>query len=187
MRINNLQALLVILALGVQAVAQTKAGIPQALPHLKRDHTQRVLYPKIIQHEDERVVDDELIEMLNLPHAGVKRRVILALGRIGYPLGINPLVDVLNTSRNAELRALAAFSLGQIGSSYAVTALLGKLENADEAPPVRARAVEALGKIASNKSSAESLGNFGVKAIGDILIRLLPAVSEQAGSEQISP
>src|SRR5262249_20955673 len=145
MRINHLQALFVILALGIQTVAQTKAGIPQALPHLKRDHTQRVLYPRIIQHEDERVVDDEFIEVLNLPHARVKKRVILAVGRIGSPLGINPLVDVLNSNRDPELRALAAFSLGQIGSSYAVTALLGKLENGDETPIVRARAAEALG------------------------------------------
>src|SRR5215469_6623862 len=166
MRIKIFEVSFLILILAGQTVAQSRAGIPQPLPHLKRDRTQRVLYPKIIQHEDERIVDDELIEMLSFPHAGVKRRVILALGRIGYPLGINPLVDVLNTSRDPEMRSVAAFSLGQIGSSYAVTALLGKLENADEAPIVRARAAEALGKIASNKSSAESLGNFGVKAIG---------------------
>jgi cyclophilin family peptidyl-prolyl cis-trans isomerase/HEAT repeat protein len=183
MKTNNLQAALLILVLAAECAAQSRAGIPQALPHLKRDHTQRILYPKIIQHEDERVVDDELIEMLNLPHAGVKRRVIVALGRIGYPLGINPLVDVLNTNRDPELRALAAFSLGQIGSSYAVTALLGKLENAEETPAVRARAAEALGKIASNKSSAEPLGNFGIKAIGEILARLLPPVSEPLSAD----
>jgi cyclophilin family peptidyl-prolyl cis-trans isomerase/HEAT repeat protein len=185
MRINSLEvAALLILVLAVQDLGQTRAGIPQALPHLKRDHTQRVLYPRIIQHEDERVVDDELIEMLNLPHAGVKRRVIAALGRIGYPLGINPLVDMLNSSRDPELRAMAAFSLGQIGSSYPVTALLGKLENGEEDPLVRSRAAEALGKIASNKSAAESLGSFGVKAIGEILTRLLPAVSEPVSPDK---
>ena len=184
MKVNSVQAALLVLVFASQGVAQSRAGIPQQVPHLKRDRTQRVLYPRIIQHEDERVVDDELIEMLNLPHAGVKRRVILALGRIGYPLGINPLVDVLNSSRDPELRALAAFSLGQIGSSYAVTALLGRIENPEEDPLVRARAAEALGKIASNKASADSLGNFGVKAIGEILVRLLPPVSEPVSPEK---
>ena len=165
-------------------IAQSRAGIPQPVPHLKRDRTQRVLYPKIIQHEDERIVDDELIEMLSFPHAGVKRRVILALGRIGYPLGINPLVDVLNSSRDPDLRAAAAFSLGQIGSSYAVSALVGKLESEEEAPLVRARAAEALGKIASDKSSAEALGAFGVKAIAELLSRLLPPVSEPVSPDK---
>jgi len=178
MRVKIFEVSFLILLLAGQTVAQSRAGIPQPLPHLKRDRTQRVLYPRIIQHEDERVVDDELIEMLNLPHAGIKRRVVLALGRIGYPLGINPLIDTLNSNHDPELRALAAFSLGQIGSSYSVTALLGKLGSPEEDPLVRARAAEALGKIASNKASAESLGAFGVKAIGEILTRLLPPVSE---------
>jgi cyclophilin family peptidyl-prolyl cis-trans isomerase/HEAT repeat protein len=184
MRVNSIQAALLVLVLSIHGLAQSRAGIPQQVPHLKRDRTQRVLYPRIIQHEDERVVDDELIEMLNLPHTGVKRRVIVALGRIGYPLGINPLIDVLNSSRDPELRALAAFSLGQIGSSYAVTVLLGKVENAEEDPLVRARAAEALGKIASNKSPSESMGDFGVKTIGEILVRLLPPLSEPVSPEK---
>lgn len=201
MRVNRSQAALLVLFAGQvvlagpsflsergflsgQVMGQSRAGIPQPLPHLKRDRTQRVLYPKIIQHEDERIVDDELIEMLSFPHAGVKRRVILALGRIGYPLGINPLIDVLNSSRDPELRAAAAFSLGQIGSSYAVSALVGKLEGEDEVPLVRARAAEALGKIASNKSSSEALGAFGVKAIAELLTRLLPPVTEPVSPDR---
>jgi cyclophilin family peptidyl-prolyl cis-trans isomerase/HEAT repeat protein len=184
MRVNKFQAALLILVLAGQVLPQSRAGIPQPLPHLKRDHTQRVLYPKIIQHEDERIVDDELIEMLSYPHAGVKRRVILALGRIGYPLGINPLIDVLNSSRDPELRAVAAFSLGQIGSSYAVSALVGKLESDEEVPLVRARAAEALGKIASNKSSAEALGAFGVKAIAELLTRVLPPLSDPVSADK---
>ena len=59
--------------------------VPIQTPHLKRDRTQRILYPKIVQHEDERSVDDDLIDMLTFPHVGVRRRATLALGRIGYP------------------------------------------------------------------------------------------------------
>src|SRR5262249_53770626 len=62
--------------------------------------------------------------------------------------------------------------------------LLAKVENPEESPLVRARAAEALGKIASNKASAEALGNFGVKAIGQILIGLLPSVSEPVAPDK---
>jgi cyclophilin family peptidyl-prolyl cis-trans isomerase/HEAT repeat protein len=73
------------------------------------------------------------------------------------------------------MRALAAFALGEIESHYAVPELLGKLDPSTEtAPEVRARVVEALGKIGSNKASAESLGRFGMKAITDAIMKSLP-------------
>ena len=148
--------------------------IPPQTPHLKRDRTQRIQYPRIIQHEDERLVDDELIDMLSFPHAGIRRRAVLALGRIGYPAGLTALVDVLNQSHDSEMRALAAFSLGLIGSNYAVEPLLDRLQNGNEEPIVRGRIAEALGRIASDKFSRQNLGDYGVKAIAGTLARLLP-------------
>jgi len=152
-------------------------------PALKRDRTQRVLYPKIIQHEDERTVTTDLVEMLQPVHGGARRRAILALGRIGYPSGLAALMDILISDQNPEnrdpeMRALAAFSLGQIQNQHAVSVLLERLNPAvEKSDLVRARAVEALGKIGSNKLAVAALGNYGVKGIADAIVRLLPPTS----------
>jgi cyclophilin family peptidyl-prolyl cis-trans isomerase len=157
------------------------ATVPTGKPVLKRDRTQRVLYPKIIQHEDERSVTTDLVELLLPLHGGVRRRAILALGRIGYPSGLAPLIDVLTSDKNPEnrdpeMRALAAFSLGQIQNQHAVSALLERLDPAIEPSTlVRARAAEALGKIASNKEAAAALGTYGVGGISVAIARLIPA------------
>jgi len=149
-------------------------------PTLKRDRTQRTLYPKIIQYEDERSVPNDLIEMLQPPHGGVRRRAILAMARIGYPLPLGWLIDVLNSDKNPEnrdpeVRALAAFALGEIESHNATSHLLQHLDpTVERSALVRARCAEALGKIASNKFAMVALGNYGIKAIAEALVGLLP-------------
>jgi cyclophilin family peptidyl-prolyl cis-trans isomerase/HEAT repeat protein len=186
MRTNLASAALIFVALTASAFAQLRpTTVPPGKPTLKRDRTQRIQYPRIIQHEDERTVTNDLIEMMLPPHGGVRRRAILALGRIGYPSGLAALIDILNSDRNPEnrdpeMRALAAFSLGQIQNQQAVAALLERLDPAIESSiAVRARAAEALGKIASNKEAAAALGNYGVGGINAAIVRLLP----QAGTE----
>ena len=143
-------------------------------PYLKRDRTQNILYPLIIQREDERVADDDLLDMLSSSHIGVRKRAILALGRIGYPSGLTALTEVLNSSHDPEIRSLAAFSMGLIQSQYGVAPLLEHMEDESENAEVRARAAEALGRIASNKLAAEELGRYGVRSICDQLVKLLP-------------
>src|SRR5262245_46643544 len=174
-------ASLILLTLALPAFAQLPpTTVSNRKPALKRDRTQRVLYPKIIQFEDERTVAKELVEMLLPPHGGARRRAILSLGRIGYASGLAPLIDILSSDKNPEnrdpeIRALAAFSLGQIQNQHAVSALLERLDPALEGSAlVRARAVEALGKIASNKQAAEALGKYGVGGITGAILRLLP-------------
>lgn len=163
--------------------------VPTGKPVLKRDRTQRILYPKIIQYEDERTVTNDLVETLLPPHGGARKRAILALGRIGYPSGLAPLVDIMNSdvnpeNRDPELRALAAFSLGQIQSQHAVSALLERLDpTIEKSSLVRARAVEALGKIASNRFAAAALGAYGVKGIADAIVKLLPDPASQPSPE----
>ena len=153
-------------------------------PALKRDRTQRVLYPKIIQLEDERTVNSDLVEMLQPVHGGARRRAILALGRIGYPSGLAALMDILISDQNPEnrdpeMRALAAFSLGQIQNQHAVSVLLERLNPAiEKSPLVRARAVEALGKIGSNKLAVAALGAYGIKGMAEAIVRSLPPTSE---------
>lgn len=179
-----LRVSVVLVALCVSSLAQLPpTTVPTSKPSLKRDRTQRILYPKIIQHEDERTVTNDLLEMLLPPHGGARRRAILALSRIGYPSGLAALLDILTNdkspeNRDFEIRALTAFALGQIQNQHAVSALLERLEPANErSARVRARAIEALGKIASNKVAAEALGKYGIDGITEAIVRLLPATA----------
>src|SRR5262249_62411503 len=132
MNTQVLRASVALFALCVSASAQLPpTTVPTGKPLLKRDRTQRILYPKIIQHEDERTVTNDLIEMLLPPHGGARRRAIIALGQIGYPSALASLLDILTNekspeNRDPELRALTAFSLGQIQNQHAVSALLGR-------------------------------------------------------------
>jgi cyclophilin family peptidyl-prolyl cis-trans isomerase/HEAT repeat protein len=157
---------------------------PSSKPALRRDRTQRVLYPKIIQYEDERIVSTELLSMLKLSHGGVKKRAIMALARIGYPSSVIALIEVLTSDRNAEMRALAAFALGETESHYAVSALLDRLQLQNEASAeVRARAAEALGKIASNRLAVQTLGQYPINAITENLKQLLPPADQPVSDD----
>ncbi|MFL6216208.1 MAG: peptidylprolyl isomerase [Blastocatellia bacterium] len=187
-----IQAATVLLLLSTVLAAQAPpVTVPSRKPSLKRDRTQRTLYPKIIQYEDERwtPVPNDLVEMLQPGHGGARRRAMLALARIGYPGGLSGLIDVLNADRNpenrdAELRALAAFALGEIESQHASSYLIQHLDPATEPSTlVRARCAEALGKIASNKMAASALGDYGVKGIADALAALLPSPEKPFVSE----
>jgi peptidyl-prolyl cis-trans isomerase B (cyclophilin B) len=183
-------AVLVVLLLVGPSLAQAPpTTVPTNKPSLRRDRTQRVLYPKIIQCEDERTVTHELVEMVTRSHGGAKRRAILALGRIGYPSGLTVLIDLLNSGGktddlNAEFRALAAFSLGEIEHQYAAASLLDHLNpDIERSPLVRARAAEALGKIGSNKLSIESIGQYGVSGIAATIAERLPSPAQQPSDD----
>lgn len=190
MKINRLKAATAVLLLPALVAAQALPEVPQSRrPALKRDRTQRVLYPKIIQFEDERTANNELVEMLQPPHGGARRRAILALARIGYASPLGFLVDILNGDKNpenrdVEFRVLAAFALGEIESHHAASYLLQHLDpTVESSVVVRARCAEALGKIVSNKLSADSLSNYGIKGITDALVKLLPPAGEPLPTE----
>src|ERR1051325_960042 len=111
------------------------------------------------------------------------------MARIGYPLPLGWLIDVLNSdkspeNRDPEVRALAAFALGEIESHNAASSLLQHIDPAIERSTlVRARCAEALGKIASNKIAITALGNYGIKGIADALVGLLPPPAQVFPSE----
>jgi cyclophilin family peptidyl-prolyl cis-trans isomerase len=192
MTMKSLQAATVLLLLSTVIAAQAPpVVVPSRKPSLKRDRTQRTLYPKIIQYEDERwtPVPNDLVEMLQPGHGGARRRAMMALARIGYPGGLSGLIDVLNADRNpenrdAEMRALAAFALGEIESQHASSYLIQHLDPATEPSVlVRARCAEALGKIASSRLAAEALGDYGVKGIAEALSAALPSPEKPFVSE----
>jgi cyclophilin family peptidyl-prolyl cis-trans isomerase len=179
-------AMLILLLPSFLAAQAPSVSVGSQKPSLKRDRTQRILYPKIVEMEDERTVTGELLDMLTQSHGGVRRRAILALGRIGYGTGVTSLIEVLKDGRSSpEMRALAVFSLGEIENHFAVAALLDRIQPANESSlMVRARAVEALGKIASNKFSADTLGKYALASIADMLARTLPATSQTPTVDQ---
>jgi cyclophilin family peptidyl-prolyl cis-trans isomerase/HEAT repeat protein len=160
------------LLLPAVAAAQTRqASTPKAGP----GRVLRATHAKIIQCEDERTATPELLEMLKHRNQAARRRAILAVGRIGDPSTVPLLVDLLLNDPRSDIRALAAFALGEIESDTATAALLDRLQtDRERSTRVRARAVEALGKIASNRISAQVLGQDKLTAIAEAIARSLP-------------
>ena len=102
---------------------------------------------RITQAEDERRWDGELRALLAHRDAAVRKRAALAAGRIGDEGAVAPLVALLKDS-NADVRAMAAFALGEVESLSAADALVAIVKS-NERGELRARALEALGKIAA--------------------------------------
>jgi len=106
----------------------------------------------IIRHEDERRWDDELKELLTSDDPKVRLRAALAAGRIGDEKAVPVLAEALLQDRDNAVREMAAFALGEIeapGGAYALVTVLK-----DPAKPARARAIEALGKVAAAMMAA---------------------------------
>jgi cyclophilin family peptidyl-prolyl cis-trans isomerase/HEAT repeat protein len=119
--------------LGSAALAQAQVPLPILL--------------RITQAEDERRWDDELRGLLAHRHAAVRKRAALAAGRIGDGHSVPALTSLLKDP-NADVRAMAAFALGEVESIDGAAALVEIVKNNDERGELRARALEALGKIA---------------------------------------
>jgi len=78
------------------------------------------------------------------PRTGVRQRVASALGRIGDPRGIEPLIAVLQ-DQSVEVQRAAVDALGKIGDSRAVEPLIAVLQGDD--PQIKDLAVQALVRI----------------------------------------
>lgn len=133
------------------------------------------LHARIIQLEDERNLNgDELTKLLKHASPKVRERAALAIGRIGDKHGTAALIELLQTEKDEQVRAMAAFALGEMEDETAVPALLEFLTPGKYAIAVRARPVEALGKIASVPANIELLGKTTIEQISDRLIEQLP-------------
>lgn len=111
------------------------------------DPVPKLLLLRIIRAEDERRWDDDLRSLFRARNANVRSRAALAAGRIGNEAAVNDLVELLRHDDETDVRAMAAFAIGEIESPLGAGALLAALENRE--PLLRARVVEALGKIAA--------------------------------------
>jgi cyclophilin family peptidyl-prolyl cis-trans isomerase/HEAT repeat protein len=102
---------------------------------------------RILKAEDERRWDTNLRQLLAHPNPAIRKRAALATGRIGNEDSVSALAGLLNDA-NADVRAMAAFAIGEVEAASGADAILAVLKKTNEPVMVRARAIEALGKIA---------------------------------------
>ena len=112
--------------------------------------------------------------MLRHKLAALRYRAALAIGRIGDKRGTAALLKALETETTLKLRLITVFALGEMEDAQAAPALLNLLERKAEAKEARARAAEALGKIASVEANTAALGQGMVEKINLALIAQLP-------------
>ncbi|MCY7347725.1 MAG: peptidylprolyl isomerase [Pyrinomonadaceae bacterium] len=121
----------------------------------------------IVKAEDERRYDKTLEDLMKNPVEQIRIRAALAAGRIGDDKAIPMLVSLLSNDSDA-VRPTAAFALSEIESLKAADAILKVLKAANTAPEVRARLVEAAGKIAAANAKDAKAIELGA-AILDVL------------------
>ena len=102
---------------------------------------------RILKAEDERRWDTDLKELLASPNAAIRKRAALAAGRIGNEDSVSALAGLLKDA-DVDVRAMAAFAIGEVEAASGADPLLAVLKDEKEPLIVRARVIEALGKIA---------------------------------------
>ena len=106
---------------------------------------------RVLSLEDRRSTGGgELERYLRDSDRSVRRRAILAAGRIADRESIFSLIELMNDSEH-EVRQMAAFALGLIGDPRAVERLTASLEDVDAL--VRGRSAEALGRIGDSRAA----------------------------------
>ena len=165
-------------ALGVMAVAVACARTPPVAPPPPPTFGDKMGW--ILRLEDQRILHDvppapmstaadtsspppggvflrpepDLVELLADSEPQLRRRAALAIGRVGRPEGVAPLVGSL-ADPQAQVRQMAAFALGLIGDRSASEALVRAL--LDPSPIVQGRAAEALARTGAIEA-APSIG-----------------------------
>ena len=109
---------------------------------------QNAVQLRILKAEDERRWDADLKGLLADSNPAIRKRAALATGRIGNEDSVSALADLLQQDKDTDVRAMAAFAIGEVEAATGADPLLVVLKNTSEPLIVRARAIEALGKIA---------------------------------------
>jgi cyclophilin family peptidyl-prolyl cis-trans isomerase/HEAT repeat protein len=172
------------------AFAQAKRAAARRTPARAQVIPEETLL-RIVRAEDERRFDAaDLGALLSDTNASVRARAALGAGRIGDARSVAPLVSLLRTDRHAGVRAAAAFALGETEAGAAAEGLLSVLERKTaaagataEVPAVRARVVEALGKIAAALPKADEAR---AKEIGRVLLVELEARGRIAANREVA-
>ena len=123
---------------------------------------------QILKAEDSRHYSPQLQNLLYHANPLIRSRAALAAGRIGNEAAISTLERLLETDASIEVRAMAAFAIGEIESVKGSMAILKALNNPETPGIVRARAVEAAGKIAAANASDPSHKAIGSAILGTL-------------------
>ncbi len=108
---------------------------------------------KIVRSENELRFDGDLAGLLKSASVETRIRAALAAGRIGDEKALPFLSNMLSKGASAEAQ-MAAFAIGEIESIKGAGIILDILKNTERPGAVRARAVEAAGKIAAADSKS---------------------------------
>lgn len=133
---------------------------------------------RIVRAEDERSWDNDLLELFTHKSAAVRKRAALAAGRIGNELAVPPLISLLQSDEDDGVQSMAAFALGEVESPTATEALTEQLSKRDGSM-LRARIVEALGKIAA---ALPQTNEEQKKQIGKTILGVLSFESQRRSS-----
>ena len=109
---------------------------------------------QIVKAEDARRYDKTLQDLLIDKNPAVRARAALAAGRIGEEKAVDDLAMLLS-DKSEKVAANAAFGIGEIESIKGADAILKLLNDPKTPDAVRARAVEAAGKIAAANAKDE--------------------------------
>ncbi len=158
-----------VLLLGSAANAAAQRRQPVLHNPTSGDPVTRILLLQIVRAEDERRWDSDLRGLFSARNAAVRSRAALAAGRIGNADAVGDLITLLRDDET-DVRAMAAFALGEIEAASGAKALIEILKDTKAEASVRARAVEALGKIAAalpreQEAQSRELGDAIVEAL----------------------
>jgi cyclophilin family peptidyl-prolyl cis-trans isomerase/HEAT repeat protein len=113
----------------------------------------------------------DLTRMLTDDEARIRRRAALAVGRVGLHDGVQPLLPLLASDPEPEVRQMAAFALGLLADARAKDPLAAAL--ADPSPLVKGSAAEALGLL-GDASAADAVGRMVADLAGSGALREVP-------------
>ncbi len=116
---------------------------------------------EILKAEDARQYSLELQNLLFNSAPEVRTRAALAAGRIGNDAAIGVLAKLLEADPSLEVRVMAAFAIGEIESAKGADPILRSLKDQQTPDAVRARAVEAAGKIAATNPKDPTFNLLG--------------------------
>ena len=122
---------------------------------------------KIVKAEDELRYDQVLENFMKSKNPSLRKRAALAAGRIGNEDSL-PLLEKLLVENNPTVQQMAAFAIGEIESIKGAESILKVLADYQRSEVVRARAIEAAGKIAAANEKEELSKALGKAILGNL-------------------
>ncbi|MBX3243628.1 MAG: peptidylprolyl isomerase [Acidobacteria bacterium] len=126
---------------------------------------------------------DALKPFIISKNIAVQKRALLAAGRIGDARAVDGVAAILENG-NAAVKPFAAFALGEIESEMAITFVERALQDTKASPELRARLLEAAGKIAAaNAGPAGSEKDPRIVRLGDAILDTLDAEAKKTSGQ----